>query len=73
MVLSSSIEESFGPFPTSIVEASSQMGLLATFFRDLKFKNTSGLKVIFYIKMFDIESKFGKFDKKLKKSFLFLR
>ena len=52
---------------------------LTTFFGVRKFKNTSTMRVIFFLKMFKIESKFRKCQKKkekrkkLRKRFSFLR
>ena len=40
---------------------------LTTFFRELRLKNTSAVKVIFYFKMFNIEFKFRKLKKKKNK------
>ena len=40
---------------------------LTTFFGVLKFKHTSAMRVIFFLKMFKIESKFRKCKKKKKK------
>ena len=41
---------------------------LTTFFGVRKFKNTSAMRVIFFLKMFKIESKIWKFKKKKRKS-----
>ena len=42
---------------------------LTTFFAVRKFKNTSAMRVIFFSKMFEIESKFRKCKKNLEKKF----
>ena len=45
---------------------------LTMFFEENKFKNTSAMRVIFLLKMFNIESKFRKRPIKIqKKSFVF--
>ena len=46
---------------------------LSTFFGDCRFKNTSAMRVIFFLKMLKTESKFRKSKKKLRKCFSFLR
>ena len=74
-MLSSSIEQCFGPFITSLFKASSQMGLFRHLFNHV-FQRTEvekyiSLKVIFYFKMFNIEFKFRKLKKKIKKKTFF--
>ena len=44
---------------------------LTTVFRVRKIKNPSAMRVIFFFKIFKIESKFGKWEKKSRKSFFF--
>ena len=51
-----------GPLKRDILE-----NFLSTFFRGRKFKNTSAMRVIVFLKMFKIESKFTKCKKKKKK------
>ena len=46
---------------------------LTTFFGVHNFKNISAMRVIFFLKMLKIESKFPKCKKKFRKGFLFLR
>ena len=42
---------------------------LTTLIRVRQFKNTSAMRLIFFLKMFKIESKFRKFQKKIEKMF----
>ena len=44
-----------------------------TSFRVRKFENTSAMRVIYFLKMFKVESKLRKLKKKFRKYFLFLR
>ena len=46
---------------------------LTAFFGVPKFKNTSPMRIIFFLKIFKMESKFAKCKKKLRKDFLVLR
>ena len=75
-VLSFRFQQCFGPFTMLLVEGSSERDFLdiylTTFFGVRKFKNTSAMRVILFLKIFKIESKFGKLRKKLSESFLFL-
>ena len=56
-------QQCFGPFPMLLVEGSSETGFLdiylTTFFIVRKFKNTSAMRVIFFLKKFKIESSLG--------------
>ena len=73
-VLSSSFEQglarltryfSKGPFKQDFLDT-----YLTTFFGVRKFKNTAPMRVIFFLKMFKIDSKFRKCKKKEEKIFL---
>ena len=68
-VLSFSFEQYFSPFTKLLVEGSSETRLLrhlsSDVFWSLKFKNTSGRRVIFFKKMFKIEFNLGNAKKKL--------
>ena len=70
-VLSFSFGQCFCPFPTLLVEGSSEARLLRDLYNHVfqvcKFKNTSAMTVKFFIKMFKIEFKFTKCKKKKKK------
>ena len=69
-VLSFSFGQCFCPFPTLLVEGSSEARLLRDLYNHVfqvcKFKNTSAMTVIFFMKMFKIECKFTKCKKKKK-------
>ena len=64
-VLSFRFQQCFGPFTMLLVEGSSERDFLdiylTTFFGVRKFKNTSAMRVIFFLEMFKIESKFRKY------------
>ena len=68
-VLSLSFEQYFSSFTMLLVEGSYETGFLRHLSNDvfwnLKFKNTSGRRVIFFKKVFKIEFKFRKWKKKL--------
>ena len=67
----------FGPFTILLVEGYSEKGLFRNlpnpFFAVRKFKNTSALRVTFFLKIFQIESKFRKCKKKFRQYFSLLR
>ena len=73
-VLSFIFQQCFCVFTMLLVEGSSETGLFRDLsnqvFRSRKFKNTSALKVIFFLDMFKIKSKFRKCKKKIQKMFL---
>ena len=74
-VLSLRIQQCFSPFTILLVEESSETGILdiylSRFSRVRKFKNTSAISVMFFLKMFKIECKFRKRTEKLRKSVMF--
>ena len=61
-LLSLRFQQCFGPFTMSFLKGSSEKGLFRLlsnmFFGVRKFKNTSAMRVISFLKMFEIESKF---------------
>ena len=67
-VLSFRFQQCLGPFTMLLVECSSEMGLFihlySQVFQSPQSKKTSGLRIIFALKMFKIESKFRKCKKK---------
>ena len=69
-VLSFSFKQCFNLFTMLLVEGSSEMGhfrhLSNQVFRSLKFKNTSAMSAILFLKMFKTESKFTNSKKKKK-------
>ena len=74
-VLSLRFQQCFGPFIMYLVEESSESGLFRHLsnhaFWSCKFKNISAMRVIFFWKIFKIESKFRKCKKILESKFLF--
>ena len=73
--LSYRLEQCFGPFTMSLVKGSMKRDFLhiylTTFLRVRKFKNTSALRVISFLKNFKIESKFKKSKKNWENIFRF--
>ena len=66
-VLSFSFGKRFEPFSMLLVEGPLRLDFLdiylTTFFGFPKFKNTSAMRIIFFLKMFKIKSKFRKWKK----------
>ena len=73
-VLSLRFQQCFGPFTMLFVGGSSESGLFRhlsnRFFGVRRFKNTSAVRVIFFLKLFKIESKFWRGKKKIWNFFL---
>ena len=74
-VLSFSFEQCFGPLTMLLVAGPLKQDFLdnylTTLFGVRKFKYTSAISVIFFLKMFKIECKFRKCEKKKKNQKLF--
>ena len=74
-VLSFRFQQCFGPFTMLLFEGSSETSFLdiylTTSFGVHKFKNTSAVKVIVFLKMFKIESEFGTSKKNIEHIFRF--
>ena len=66
-------QQCFGSFTMLLVEGSSRMRLFTHFSKHVfwgpEVQNTSAMKVIFFLKMFKIESIFTKCKRKIKKRF----
>ena len=70
-VLSFSFQQCFSPFSMLLVEGSPETRLfyLTTHFRGRKFENTSAMRVIYCLKIFEIECKFRKCKKIIERIF----
>ena len=72
-VLSFSFEKCFSPFAMLLVKGSLKRDFLdiylTTYFCVRKFRNTSGMRVIFFLKIFKIEPTFRKCKNKIDKNF----
>ena len=72
-LLSLRFQHCFGPLPCYLSKGPLKRDFLDIFFTKFsgvrKFKTTSAVQVIFFLKMFKIESRFPKFNKKLGKCF----
>ena len=75
-VLSITFQQCYGALPRSFVKGPLKRDFLdiylITFFRVRKFKNTSAMRVAFFLKMFKIESKYLKSKKKKIKNIFFV-
>ena len=76
-VLSLRFQQCFGLFTMLVLKGFPETDILdiylTVFFGVRKFKNTSAMRVISFLKMFEIKYKFRKHKKKLKKYFSLLR
>ena len=76
-VLPFRFQQCFGAFPCYLLKGPLKPGFLDIYltrsFPFHKFKNTSPMRVIFFLKIFKIKCKVRKCKKKLRKYFSFLR
>ena len=76
-MVSCRFEQWFGTFTMFLVKGYSEMGLFRHLsdyvFGGYNFGNTKSLRFIFFFKISKISSRFQRFSKRMRKSFVFLR